>query len=150
MVGAVVLGDLIEADCRQIAVDREKCDEPLAIADGGSKLLVKLGTKERNQHNEKHMTSVEYRTGRRASLGPALRVKRNGRLLQTVFLKSLSFEYLGFDDDVEPDMQFLRVSGVTTDRMDSSSFPFVRLIDLPLPACLQKEQQAKGKRGGGS
>lgn len=141
--GAVMLGEIMEADMRQIAVSREESNEPIGISKDGKSLVMNMANDLRRHHDEEGLDSIEYKVAREKSGSPSFRVKRNGRLIRSIFLKELLFELILPDDELEPDMQYLRISGVATDRLGASSFPFVRLVDLPLPSKLFLEEMAK-------
>lgn len=125
--GALLLCEHIETDCRQLAVPRVDATAPVETGDGGTSLTLFVATTERTAADGAGLATVAWRLDTADRRGVS-RPLRNGKALSGVYLKSWTVTVC--------EMQYLRLEGTTTDRAGGASFPFVRLLALPVPAVL--------------
>lgn len=133
--GAMLLCEVIEVDCRQLAVPRADAAAPVETGDAGTSLTLFVATTKRTDADGAGLATVGWRLDPPDRRG-VCRPLRNGKALSGVYLKNWAVTFFPLSKDEGREMQYLRVEGTTTDRAGGASFPFVRLLALPVPAVL--------------
>lgn len=139
--GALLLCEHLETDCRQLAVPRADATAPVETGDAGTSLTLFVATTKRTEADGAGLATVAWRLDGADRRGVS-RLLRNGKALSGVYLKSWTVTFFPLAKDEKGEMQYLRVEGTATDRAGGASFPFVRLLALPVPAVLASRRGA--------